>query len=221
VASSWLGNEVPNGKKDGKDRNVFFASVRPDNGQVQVNGSYTIGGLFFTNWDRIFTLTKPNYGASTINFLRDLEDNTELTIVDGSGHVVNAGLFINQPIVVNAIAAASLININEVTKNAASSHGVYKQGDGTLVLNSTSAISNPSDNTARLAHQIRYVVEKGSLQLGADNSVSRLPDDALQAGVVLDGGMFDMNGFDQNFDQGTLTVTNPASAAVRFFLLTT
>ncbi|MFA5257040.1 MAG: chitobiase/beta-hexosaminidase C-terminal domain-containing protein [Opitutales bacterium] len=211
VASSWLGNEVPNGKKDGKDRNVFFASVRPDNGQVQVNGSYTIGGLFFTNWDRIFTLTKPNSGASTINFLRDLEDNTELTVVDGSGHVVNAGLFINQPIVVNAIAAASLININEVTKNAASSHGVYKQGDGTLVLNSTSAISNPSDNTARLAHQIRYVVEKGSLQLGADNSVSRLPDDALQAGVVLDGGMFDMNGFDQNFDQGTLTVTNPAS----------
>jgi len=206
IASSWRSGVVPNEK----DRNVFFASVRPDNGQVTVDGRYTIGGLFFDNDDASFSLIKPSSGSSQINFRRDKEDNVELTVATGNNHIVIPPLLINQPIVINTDAASSKVTINEISKSAASSHGVYKQGSGTLLLNASPTVSNPLNSTTNAQHQIRYVVEKGTLQLGQDNSINRVADYAEQAGVVLDGGSFDMNTYDQNFDGGILTVTNPS-----------
>jgi hypothetical protein len=202
IASSWLSGVVPNAA----DRNVFFLAVRPDNGQVTIDSSYKLGGLFLMN-DLNFDLI--NYGSLT--FERTEEDNVELTVSMGDNHFVRAPMTLSQPMVVNTVLEDNKVTITEFKKSAASSHGVYKMGAGTLVVNTPTATSNPSGSTANQQHQIRFVVEDGTLQLGQDNAINRIADDAEQAGVVLDGGRFDMNGKDQTFDLGIFTGTNPSS----------
>ncbi|MBN1403110.1 MAG: hypothetical protein JW942_01410 [Opitutales bacterium] len=217
IASSWKSGVVPDKYEEGDpeynanmpDRNVFFASVCPDNSEVYVDGSYTVGGIFFDNPEKSFTLAKPSSGSS-INLLREEEDNVEITVVSGQDHIVNSAIYINQPIVVNTQASDTGVAISEISKARYSSDGVYKTGSGVLTLLASSSVSNPSGDEANEKHQIRYVVEEGTLRLGTDNTVNYVSDDAGQAGIVMDGGTLDLNGKDQSFEDGVFTVTAPA-----------
>ena len=239
---SWEGLKVPGTATEmatGREQNALFQSAIPYNTNassslwhhVQVDATYTLNGLFFdynpTSSDSTATsgFTVERLSSSTAQklvFKNTSSLYTEISTLSNDlgqrgsyslRHSVTVPVQIQQPLVVNTKNAASSISLadvsNSATSSATSSDGVIKQGDGTLVLN-TATTAN-SDN---YGHKVRYVVDDGTLVFNGNNSVNKYPDDANEAGVILNGGGLDMNSYDQDFyssgsfgDGGILTVT--------------
>jgi hypothetical protein len=217
------------------------SSSRP-NHTVWVDRELTISGLFFDyapagSDPATSGFTLLNYPESNSNRIifntpgGSQSEMSTLTNDAGKPHVLSTHIRIDQPLVVNTQNSASNITIsdvyNQATASTTSSDGVIKQGDGTLALNIpqntvnsgsggplTSGSNYTTSNIA--AHKVRYVVEGGTLKLAQNNAVTKQSDDANQAGVILNGGTWDMAGFDQDFDDddGILTVT--AASGLKF-----
>jgi hypothetical protein len=209
---------------------------------VWVDRELTISGLFFdyapTGSDPATTgfiiLNYPESNTNRIIFNTPGGSQSEMSTLSndaGKPHTLSTHIRIDQPLVVNTQNSSSNITIsdvyNQATADKTSSDGIIKQGDGSLILNIpqntvntgsggplTTGTNYTTSNIA--AHKVRYVVEGGTLKMLTDNAVTKQSDDANQAGVILNGGTWDMAGLDQDFDDddGILTVT--AASGLKF-----
>ncbi|HNX04960.1 MAG TPA: hypothetical protein PKI32_05630, partial [Opitutales bacterium] len=232
---SWQGQNVPGDSNNdsGVEQNALFASAIPYtpknysglNHVVQVNGIYTINGVFFNYAPDVtdmtatsgFTLAKLKSTSTTqyLKFENAATLYTEISTLSddtGKAHTITAPIKIMQPLIVNTTNSASNVSVSDVYNNATSSStssdGVIKQGAGTLILNTASTANSDS-----YGHKVRFVLDGGTLQFAGNNAVNGYPDDGGQAGVILNGGRWNMNGYDQDFYNsggynGILTVTN-------------
>ncbi len=211
VLESWKARKVPNAV----DANAMFSYVIPVGRTVTVDGAYTLGGLFFQNSDRSFTLARRSSGSTSITFDRTT-DNAEITVVgsseptinEGDHHVVNADIILKKPVVANVVGSDMSLTLNgNISKDANQSHGFYKTGAGSFEVGYYNA--KPQNYTTNQTRNIRYVVQQGELKLKKDGAITHYQDDAAQSPVLLDGGRFALAGFDQTF-QGRFRVTKPS-----------
>jgi hypothetical protein len=187
--SSWIPNTAyPNQK----DLAVLMGDKIRKNRTVYVNGSYTIGNLYFDNtYSSSYTLAQKSSGNKLI--FEKTTGRSELVVINGS-HTLTVPLQLNRDLTVNVLNDNESISFStgaQVSKATNSYYGVIKTGPGTLML-ATAGTGN-----------IEYLINEGAVTYSS--SSNRIETGAK---LTLNGGRLELVGYSQ-----TLSVPTYVTAA--------